>query len=88
MLKWVQFLLKTYMVFYFSCYCSPKKILMLANTSKERSLNYPLQILKCVLSIIFEKLKSFNQNFCEGRSSIVIEKAFFEAEAKKFNGNI
>lgn len=56
---------------------TPKKPLMLENTSKERCLNYPLQILKCVLSIIFEKLKSFNQNFCEGISSILIEKAFF-----------
>lgn len=61
---------------------------MLDNTNKEKCLNYPLQILKCVLPIVFETLKSFNQNFCEGRSSILIEKAFFEAETKKVNGNI
>lgn len=75
--------------FYSSCSYSPsKKTLMLENTSKERCLNYPLQILKCVLPIVFETLKSFNQNFCEGRSSILIEKAFSEAETKKVNGNI
>lgn len=86
---WVQFILPMYMVFYSSCSYSPsKKPLMLENTSKERCLNYPLQILKCVLPIVFETVKSFNQNFCEGRSSILIEKAFSEAETKKVNGNI